>query len=109
MTNFSVHEGDGNSVQKQLQKKDVKVGDTIDFVPNNQQGYEKYEVIEDEKGGKKLKLIDSYDMQMARAEEAYESGSDKEVGGKNKRRKCKSSKRKSMGGKKRRRKSCKRR
>jgi len=104
MTNFSVHEGDGNSVQKQLQKKDVKVGDTIDFVPNNQQGYERYQVIEDEKGEKALKLIDSYDMQMERADE-----SDEEVGGKKKRRKGKSSKRKTTRGKKRGRKSCKRR
>jgi hypothetical protein len=106
MTNFSVYEGDGNSVQKQLQKKDVKVGDTIEFVPNNQEGYEKYEVINDEKDKKALKLIDSYDMQMERE---YESGSDKEVGGKKKKRKGKSSKRKTMGGKKRGRKSCKRR
>jgi hypothetical protein len=42
----------------------INVGDEIDYIPNNQMGQEKYEVILDENGKngkKKLKLIKSYD------------------------------------------------
>ena len=59
----------------------IKVGDTIEFFPNNQENYFKYEVIEKD-GEKSLNEIDSYDKQLARAEDA-EAGSEKtEKGGK---------------------------
>ena len=59
----------------------IKVGDTIEFLPNNQENYFKYEVIEKD-GEKSLDEIDSYAKQLARAEDA-EAGSEKsEKGGK---------------------------
>lgn len=112
MPNFTINEGDGNSVYKQLRKSVVKVGDTIEFVPNNQQGYEKYEVIRGETGKKALKLINSYDMQMA-AESDEEVSPEIKIKKSRRSKKSKSSKKnslmKSMGGRTCRRKSNKRR
>ena len=57
MTNFSVHEGSRKTVHSELRDNpDIKIGDTIDYVTNNQLGYQKYEVICIEKG---LKLLSS--------------------------------------------------
>jgi hypothetical protein len=57
----------------------IKVGDTIEFISNNQEGYLKYEVIEKD-GEKSLDEIDSYDKQLAQAEEEG-SGSEKSSNG----------------------------
>ena len=63
MTNFTV--GEGQSVREELETNpDIKVGDTISYIPNNQQGYQKYKVILGDEGEKSLKLIDSYDHQI---------------------------------------------
>jgi len=63
--NYQVYEGEGNSVQNELKTNaNISVGDTVEYISNNQMGYEKYKVILNEKGEKKLKLIDSYDHQM---------------------------------------------
>jgi hypothetical protein len=63
--NYQVYEGEGNSVQNKLKTTpNIAVGDTVEYITNNQMGYEKYKVILNEKGEKKLKLIDSYDHQM---------------------------------------------
>jgi len=51
---------DDVSVYEKLRDKSVDVGDTIEFISNNQQGYKKYKVIND-LGKKGLKLINSYD------------------------------------------------
>jgi hypothetical protein len=74
------------NVYKYLEdKKDkIKVGDTIEYISNNQQGYLKYKVVEED-GEKTLEVIDSYDMQLARLD-------DEEFGS--------SSKKSSKGGKK---------
>lgn len=112
MPNFTINEGDGNSIYKQLRKSAVKVGDTIEFVPNNQQGYEKYEVIRNEKGEKALKLVDSYDMQMA-ADSDEEVSPEIKIKKSRRSKKSKSSKKnslmKSMGGRRHRSKTHKRR
>lgn len=62
MKNYSIYEGD-NAYNTLQTNPDIIVGDTIEYSPNNQMGYEKYEVILGENGEKKLKLIDSYDLQ----------------------------------------------
>ncbi len=63
--NYQVYEGEGNSVYKELKTNpNIAVGDTVEYITNNQMGYEKYKVILDEKDEKKLKLIDSYDHHM---------------------------------------------
>jgi hypothetical protein len=63
--NYQGYEGEGNSVQNKLKTNpNIAVGDTLEYITNNQMGYEKYKVILNEKGEKKLKLIDSYDHQM---------------------------------------------
>jgi hypothetical protein len=48
------------SVYEKVKDKDVDVGDTIEVISNNQEGYRKYKVIND-LGKKGLKLINSYD------------------------------------------------
>ena len=62
--NYRVYEEEGNSVYEELKTNlNIIVGDTIEYITNNQMGYEKYTVILDEKGKTTLKLIDSYDNQ----------------------------------------------
>jgi hypothetical protein len=88
--NWSV--GEPTNVYEYLEdKKDkIKVGDTIEYISNNQQGYLKYKVVEED-GEKTLEVIDSYDMQLARLDdEEYGSSSKKsEKGGKKKTKKTK--------------------
>ena len=63
--NYQVYEGEGNSVHNKLKTTpNIALGDTVEYITNNQMGYEKYKVILNEKGEKKLKLIDSYDHQI---------------------------------------------
>jgi hypothetical protein len=96
MENYIVHESDGNTVLKELETNDkINVGDTIEYISNNQFGVEKYRVIIDEDGKKGLKLISDYDGE-------YE-------GGKRKTHRHKSHKRKSHKRKSHKRKSHKRR
>ena len=64
MTNFTVYEGEGTVYQELETNPDIKVGDTIEFITNNQEGYEKYIVILGDTGEKSLELIDSYEHQM---------------------------------------------
>ena len=52
---------DGESVYEKMYDPDVKVGDTIIYYPNNQQGMAKYVVILNSLGEKDLELIESYD------------------------------------------------
>jgi hypothetical protein len=97
MTNFIVGEGNGTVRQELETNPDIKVGDTIEYISNNQQGYEKYKVILED-GEKSLKLIDSFDHQMG----LYDYDSDDEhddskpnlKGGKRKTHKRKTHKRK---------------
>jgi hypothetical protein len=97
MTNFSVYEDSGKTVYSELETNpDINIGDTIEYLTNNQMGYEAYRVIYDEeaKNKKGLKLIDSYDHQMGVYD--YEDDDMKEGGKKHKRKtnKRKSNKRK---------------
>ena len=63
--NFQIYEGERNTVWSELKiNYNIVLGDTIEYISNNQMGYEKYKVILDENGNKTLKLIDSYDIQM---------------------------------------------
>jgi thiol-disulfide isomerase/thioredoxin len=62
--NISVYEDDRETVESKLESDpDIQIGDTIEYNTNNQEGYKKYEVIEDKdaKNNKGIKLIDSYD------------------------------------------------
>jgi hypothetical protein len=60
--NHIVEEGGGRSVWSELETNaDIEVGDTIEYVSNNQMGWMKYEVIL-ENGEKGLKVVDSYEM-----------------------------------------------
>lgn len=92
--NWSI--GEPTNVYKYLEdKKDkIKVGDTIEYISNNQQGYLKYKVVEED-GEKTLEVIDSYDMQLARLDdEEFGSSSKKsEKGGKKKAKRCTNKKR----------------
>ena len=80
-TNWEIEESQDPHNYLDDNLEEIKVGDTIEIVSNNQQGYFKYEVVEKD-GKKSLDEIDSYDKQLARAEDA-EAGSEKsEKGGK---------------------------
>ena len=60
--NFQIYQGERNTVWSELKiNSNIVVGDTIEYISNNQLGYKKYKVILDENGKKSLKLIDSYD------------------------------------------------
>jgi len=64
MVNYNVYEP--KTVQEELRTNpDIIIGDTISFFSNNQQGYKKFIVVDDN-GNKNLNLIDSYDMQQER-------------------------------------------
>jgi hypothetical protein len=54
---------EGSDVLSELRKNpdDYDVGDTIEYITNNQQGYKKYEVVLDSNRIKNIKLIASYD------------------------------------------------
>lgn len=71
-------------------KSKINVGDTIEYITNNQMGWKKYKVEEDESGKKKLKLISDYD--------SFLEEDDTRIGGKKRR---KSSKKKSKTNKSR--------
>ena len=76
--------GEPKNVYKYLEDKkdEIKVGDTIEYISNNQQGYLKYKVVEED-GKKTLEVIDSYDMQLARLDdEEFGSSSEKSSSGK---------------------------
>ena len=55
MTNWQIEENE--SVYEYLKKPDVNVGDTIEIMTDNQEGYKKYKVISGENGNKDLKTI----------------------------------------------------
>ena len=82
--NWSV--GEPESVHDYLEENNdkIEVGDTIEYISNNQMGYEKYEVILGDDGKKDLKKIADYDSMMAE----MENGDDEEEqkGGKRRRR-----------------------
>ena len=52
--------GEEVSVYERVKDKDVDVGDTIEVISDNQEGYRKYKVVNN-LGKKELKLINSYD------------------------------------------------
>jgi hypothetical protein len=83
--NWSV--GEPESVDDYLEENndEIQVGDTIEYISNNQMGYVKYEVILGDDGKKSLKKIADYDSMM----EEMENGEDEEEqkGGKRRRRK----------------------
>ena len=77
--------GEPTNVYEYLEdKKDkIKVGDTIEYISNNQQGYLKYKVVEED-GKKTLEVIDSYDMQLARLDDEEFGNEKSSKGGKKK-------------------------
>jgi hypothetical protein len=93
--NWSV--GEPTNVYGYLEEKkdEINVGDTIEYVSNNQMGWVMYEVVLDDEGKKSLKVKSDYDSLM------YEH---EKTGGKKRRRKS-SKKRKSRRNRKTKRKN----
>lgn len=57
MNNYNVYEGEGTVQGVLKNNKKIKVGDTIEYNTNNQEGQKKYEVILDKNKKKTLKEI----------------------------------------------------
>ena len=92
--NWSV--GEPESVYDFLRGNDkVQIGDTIEYVSNNQMGWEKYKVVIGDDGKKGLKLISDYDSMMygstgslvSDEEETDDDATPPKTGGKRRRRK----------------------
>jgi hypothetical protein len=58
--------GEPTNVHEYLKRKnnEIKVGDTIEYVSNNQQGWVLYKVVSNNKGEKSLHTISDYDSMM---------------------------------------------
>jgi hypothetical protein len=100
-TNYEVFEGSRRTPESELKTNpDIVVGDTIEMVTNNQEGYKKYRVVLDKNGNKALELIDDYDMQnermMAQAEDMNGGKTTKRKTTKRKTAKRKTAKRKTI-------------
>lgn len=103
-TNHTV--GEEVNVYERVKDNDVDVGDTIEVISDNQEGYKKYKVVNN-LGKKGLMLINSYDDWMSGGRRR--SRKHKRKSSKRKSNKRKSNKRKSRKNKKSKRKSHKRR
>jgi hypothetical protein len=62
MVNYNISEG--TAEDELATNPDIKTGDTITYISNNQAGYLKYKVVVGSEGERTLKLIDSYAHQM---------------------------------------------
>ena len=62
MKNYNISEG--TAEDELANNPDIKAGDTITYISNNQGDYLKYKVVEGSEGERTLKLIDSYAHQM---------------------------------------------
>ena len=94
-TNHTV--GEEVNVYERVKDNDVDVGDTIEVISDNQEGYKKYKVVNN-LGKKGLMLINSYDDWMSggrRRSRKHKRKSSKRKSNKRKSRKNKKSKRKS--------------
>jgi len=78
MVNYEVNEGNGTVYEELESNPDIVVGDTIEYITNNQEGYQKFEVVMKD-GEKGLNLIDDYDMQMERAMKSNNDGGEVEL------------------------------
>jgi len=58
MTNFKVYEGQGSVYSILTDNPNVKIGDTVEYLTNNQAGEKKYEVVAGNTNGKDLKEIE---------------------------------------------------
>ena len=99
MTNWTIYEN--QSPQGYMLKPDVKIGDTIEVMSNNQLGYKKFKVVEDKNGGKDLETIADWGM------EIYED--DSQSGGIRRRRKRRTTRRCSKKNRRSKRRRCTRR
>jgi hypothetical protein len=79
---------ESENIYEKINEENVSVGDTIEIMSNNQQGYKKYKVIIKEE--KDIELIDSYDHWIQAENDLYNGGKVN----KPKTSKCKTSKRK---------------
>lgn len=52
MTNWVIYEGDGETISSKMASPEVVIGDTIERVTNNQEGYKKVRVVQGEDGNK---------------------------------------------------------
>ena len=55
MSNWIIEEN--IDIHNYLLREEIKIGDTIELITNNQLGYKKYEVIQDNNRKKSLKLL----------------------------------------------------
>jgi hypothetical protein len=59
MTNWVIYEGDGETIGSKMASPQVVIGDTIEYVTNNQLGYKKVRVVQGEDGNKHtITLVD---------------------------------------------------
>jgi len=61
MTNHIINDGDDQTPESKMQDANVVVGDTIEVLTNNQLGYKKYRVTNDN-GNKSLTTLADWDM-----------------------------------------------
>jgi hypothetical protein len=81
--------GEETNVNEYLERKkdEIKVGDTIEYISNNQMGWKLYEVVLDNEGKKSLKVKSDYDSMMSEFDEEPEPVT--KTGGKKRRRSSK--------------------
>ena len=75
--------GEPTNVYEYLKRKnnEIKVGDTIEYVSNNQQGWVLYKVVLNDEGEKSLDKISDYDSMMYGSDDEDSVGSSKSKGG----------------------------
>jgi hypothetical protein len=99
MTNWTIYEN--QSPQGYMSNPDVKIGDTIEVMSNNQLGYKKFKVVAGNNGGKDLETIADWGM------EIYED--DSQLGGRRRRRNRRTKRRCSKKNRRSKRRRCTRR
>uniref|UniRef100_A0A6C0JDS1 Uncharacterized protein n=1 Tax=viral metagenome TaxID=1070528 RepID=A0A6C0JDS1_9ZZZZ len=74
--NWSVGEPENVYDYLEENNEEIEVGDTIEYISNNQMGYVKYKVVSDNSGEKDLQRIADYNSQMDEMEidESQEGG-----------------------------------
>lgn len=60
MTNHTINES--QTPQSKMEENDVKIGDTIEVLTDNQEGYKKFKVISGNNNKKTLETIEDWEM-----------------------------------------------
>ena len=62
MTNWVIYEGDDETIGSKMASPQVVIGDTIEYVTNNQLGYKKVRVVQGEDGNKHTIILADWEM-----------------------------------------------